>query len=141
MQQQGLKVISLQDKGADGQNIPLAEVDPFTFLASFNRGVTDENRTENWKSLKTQWDLKAPVPDDFTGIPTLNNVSSWLFPYLNNLPEGKLTDSCEVILLYPTVDLSLSASYTDRGRRIRVCTINLNQPWQGIYRDLLSLVT
>jgi 5-methylcytosine-specific restriction protein B len=81
MEQQGLRVISLQDKGANGQNIPLEEIDPFTFLASFNRGVTDKNRKENWKFLKTQWDLKAPVPDDFTGIPTLNNMSSWLFPY------------------------------------------------------------
>ncbi len=81
MEQQGLKVISLRDKGADGHNIPLAEIDPFTFLASFNRGVTDNNRRENWNFLKTQWGLKASVPDDFTGIPTLNNMSSWLFPY------------------------------------------------------------
>jgi 5-methylcytosine-specific restriction protein B len=84
MEQQGLKVISLQDKGADGQNIPLAEIDPFTFLASFNRGVTDKNRRENWHFVKTQWGLNAPMPDDFTGIPTLNNMSSWLFPYANH---------------------------------------------------------
>jgi 5-methylcytosine-specific restriction enzyme B len=81
MEQQGLKVISLQDKGADGQTIPLAEIDPFTFLASFNRGVTDKNRRENWNFLKTRWGLKAPVPDDFTGIPVLNNMTSRLFPY------------------------------------------------------------
>ena len=48
MEQKGLKVISLQDEGADGQTVPLAEIDPFTFLASFNRGVTDKNRRENW---------------------------------------------------------------------------------------------
>lgn len=36
MDQQGLKVISLQDEGADGETIPLAEIDPFTFLAAFN---------------------------------------------------------------------------------------------------------
>lgn len=81
MEQQGLKVISLQDEGAEGQTIPLAEIDPFTFLASFNRGVTDKNRRENWSFLKTRWGLKAPVPDDFSGIPTLNNMRSWLFPY------------------------------------------------------------
>jgi hypothetical protein len=81
MEQQGLKVISLQDKGADGKTTPLAEIDPFTFLASFNRGVTDKNRRENWSFLKARWDLKAPVPDDFIGIPILHNMSSWLFPY------------------------------------------------------------
>jgi 5-methylcytosine-specific restriction enzyme subunit McrC len=60
--------------------------------------------------------------------------------YLYNLPDGKLTDKCEAILLYPTVDLSLSASYTDKGRRISIRTINLDQPWQGIHQDLLSFV-
>ena len=81
MEQQGLTVISLQDKGPSGENIPLAEIDPFTFFASFNRGVTEKNRRENWNSLKTRWGLKSPVPDDFSGIPTLNNMRSWLFPY------------------------------------------------------------
>jgi 5-methylcytosine-specific restriction protein B len=81
MEQQGLKVISLQDEGADGQIIPLAEIDPFTFLASFNRGVTDKNRRENWGFLKTRWGLKALVPDDFTGIPVLHNLTSRLFPF------------------------------------------------------------
>ena len=35
MEQKGLKVINLQDKGAKGQTIPFAQIDPFTFLASF----------------------------------------------------------------------------------------------------------
>jgi len=42
MEQQGLTVISLQDKGADGQTIPLAEIDPFSFLATVNRGAHRE---------------------------------------------------------------------------------------------------
>jgi hypothetical protein len=81
MDQQGLKVINLQDEGADGQTIPLAEIDPFTFLSTFNRGVTDKNRRDNWAFLKTRWGLKAPVPDDFTGIPVLHNMTSRLFPH------------------------------------------------------------
>jgi len=81
MEQQGLKVISLQDKGADGHAIPLAEIDPFTFLASFNRGVTEENRRKNWSFLKTRWGLKSAVPSDFSGIPTLNNMRCWLMPW------------------------------------------------------------
>jgi len=81
MEQEGLKVISLQDRGADGKIIPLAEIDPFTFLASFNRGITEKNRRDNWRFLKARWSLKAQVPDDFTGTPILHNMSSWLFPY------------------------------------------------------------
>ena len=81
MEQQGLKVISLQDKGMDGQAIPLAAIDPFSFLATFNRGITDKNRRDNWAFLKTRWNLNAGVPDDFDGIPILNNMRSRLMPW------------------------------------------------------------
>jgi len=60
--------------------------------------------------------------------------------YLSNLPEGRLTDTCEMMLLYPTVDSPISASYADNGRRISIRSINLNQPWQTIHSDLIALV-
>ena len=45
-----------------------------------------------------------------------------------------------MMLLYPTVDLPLTASYTEKGRKISIRTINLNQRWQSIHNDLLALV-
>ncbi len=69
--------------------------------------------------------------------------SSHLFQihaYLNNLPKGGLNDSCEIMLLYPTVDSPLFASYADNGRKISIRTIDLNQPWRGIHKDLLALI-
>lgn len=59
--------------------------------------------------------------------------------YMDNL-EGDWTETCEMMLLYRTVDSPLSADYTHRGRKIRIRTINLDQPWQGIHIDLLALV-
>lgn len=88
MERQGLKVISLEDQAADGQTIPLAEIDPFTFLATFNRGVTDKNRRDNWAFLKSRWELKSPLPDDFHGIPVLNNMHSWLMPKAKDREKG-----------------------------------------------------
>lgn len=90
MEQQGLKVISLDDKGADGQTIPLAEIDPFTFLATFNRGVTDENRRKNWGFLKARWGLKSTVPDDFCGIPILNNMRCRLMPWAKDREKDQV---------------------------------------------------
>ena len=72
MEQQGLTVISLQDQDADGKKVPLGEIDPLTFLASFNRGITDEKRRKNWSFLRKQWNLQADVPQDFDGIPVVN---------------------------------------------------------------------
>ena len=59
---------------------------------------------------------------------------------MDNLPEDKLTDSCQMLLLYPTVNIPLSASFSHKGHKISIRTINLNQPWRDIHRDLLSLV-
>ena len=68
MKQQDCNVVLLDDKGRDGQRIPLAEIDPFTLLASFNRSMRPEKRRRNWAVLKARWDLKALVPSDFVGI-------------------------------------------------------------------------
>ena len=51
-----------------------------------------------------------------------------------------MDDACEAMLLYPTVDKALSASYAHKAHRISIRTINLNQPWHGIHDDLLALV-
>jgi 5-methylcytosine-specific restriction enzyme subunit McrC len=69
--------------------------------------------------------------------------SSHLFQinaYLTNLSEGKLTDTCEMMLLYPTVSSPLSVDFIDKQHKIRIRTINLDQDWQGIHKDLLALV-
>jgi 5-methylcytosine-specific restriction enzyme subunit McrC len=60
--------------------------------------------------------------------------------YMGNLRRDKLTDTCQMMLLYPTVDSPLSATFTHMGHMICIRTINLNQPWQGIHQDLLALV-
>jgi 5-methylcytosine-specific restriction enzyme subunit McrC len=60
--------------------------------------------------------------------------------YMDNLPEDKLTEICQMMLLYPTVDLPLSATFTHKGHKISIRTINLDQPWQSIHQDLLALV-
>lgn len=60
--------------------------------------------------------------------------------YLSNLPQGELSDTCEAILLYPTVNTPIVASFSDKRHKISVRTINLNQPWRDIHKDLLAIV-
>jgi 5-methylcytosine-specific restriction enzyme subunit McrC len=64
-----------------------------------------------------------------------------LFAYLQNvaarLEPGRTLSG---ILLYPTVDIVVDAQFELHGHRVRAYTVNLNQPWQSIRRDLLSLV-
>src|ERR1051326_3964427 len=92
MKQSGLKVISLEDKDANDKTVPLSEVDPFTFLATFNRGITEENRRENWNFLKTRWKLQSPVPEDFKGIPVMFNMNSWFFPWAKDKSKSHIQE-------------------------------------------------
>jgi len=81
MADEGLKVIKLEDQNAAGESFPLAVIDPITFFANFNRGITVKNRQQNWAFLKERWKLESDVPSDFDGIPVYHNTASWLFPY------------------------------------------------------------
>lgn len=81
MQLEELKTINLTDQDEEGKPFQLKEIDPFTFLANFNRGTRDENRKGLWKALKDEWKLQAEVPQDFEGLPLADMRSSWLMPY------------------------------------------------------------
>ncbi len=81
LHQRGLKVSSVSDEFPKGTKVPLDEIDPFSFLAIFNRGVTDENRIAILDALKVEWGLNSELPSDFNGIPLVNSQNSWFMPY------------------------------------------------------------
>ena len=82
MEDAGLTVSKLMDQtDEDGQESLLAEIDPISFMGNFNRGTTDANRTAILKTLKSEWSLNSPLPNDYDGLPILNNMSSWLMPF------------------------------------------------------------
>lgn len=90
MEHEGLKVIRLKDQNPEGSWHPLEEIDPFTFLATFNRQITIDNRRANWEFVKRRWRLQSEVPKDFSGIPTVNPQRSWFFPYSFKRNEGDI---------------------------------------------------
>jgi 5-methylcytosine-specific restriction protein B len=78
--EQGLPMVSLEDK-SDGTTVPLAEIDPFTFFAAFNRNVRADNRQSILTAVREHFAVDAEVPSDFDGIPVADNMQSWFFPY------------------------------------------------------------
>lgn len=85
-------MISLRDKADDGTEVELTKIDPFTFFASFNRGLTDKNRITILRFLSDEFALQSPLPKDFDGVPVVDNMSSWYFPYLRN---GRKSDDID----------------------------------------------
>jgi 5-methylcytosine-specific restriction enzyme subunit McrC len=64
-----------------------------------------------------------------------------MFAYLKNLESTTtINRNCEGILLYPTVTKELDINMTTHGHHISFKTINLNQEWRGVHKDLLSMV-
>lgn len=64
----------LQDKNNSNKWMYL---DSFTFFGSFNRDVKFENRIKILNHLKKELQLSNELPNDFNGIPTMENRNSW----------------------------------------------------------------
>ncbi len=77
----GIVVTPLNDQDADGSSFLLREIDPFTFFATFNRGIRDKERIAILKGVKNLLGANAPLPADFAGIPIVNNQRSWFIAY------------------------------------------------------------
>ena len=81
MRRHGLKTISLMDRDPEGRDRPLREIDPFTFFANFNRLRVADMRRAILSVIREAWKIRAPIPEDFDGVPLANAQNSWAFAY------------------------------------------------------------
>ena len=64
-----------------------------------------------------------------------------IFAYLRNLEKkGGMNRKCEGILLYPTVDEEVDLLFHLPDHQVRVKTLNLNQNWNLIHNELISII-
>jgi 5-methylcytosine-specific restriction protein B len=78
---EGYVITPLNDKDINGARFLLKEIDPFTFFGVFNRGIRFDQRLAILVRMKGHFELQSELPEDFNGIPVLNNLKSWFFPY------------------------------------------------------------
>lgn len=71
----------LQDQFKDGSTGFVKDICPFTVMGIFNRGLTTANRQTIATELGKFLGVEEPVPSTFDGVPLLNNVISWYFPF------------------------------------------------------------
>ena len=65
-----------------------------------------------------------------------------LFSYLKNQESDlEITKTCEGILLYPSVETGFKFCYRHENHQIIIMSINLNQDWYYIKRDLLEIIS
>lgn len=85
----GVKVSPLNDQDSDGASFLLKEIDPFTVFATFNRGIKEQERLAILTALKALLGSNAALPEDFQGLPVVNNQKSWFIAYQ---PKRKADD-------------------------------------------------
>ena len=79
----------------------IRDIDPFTVYGFFNKHITDKNRKAIIASLISEFNLSASVPNDFDGIPVLNNLMAVLFSWNRNDDDiDNLWDFFSIALLY-----------------------------------------
>ena len=72
----------------DGRRV--ADVDPFTVFAIFNRGITHDKRVEICQTFKDYLNVSASTPKDFDGIPVMNKQRSNFMAFVSKREEGDI---------------------------------------------------
>lgn len=84
----------------------IVDIDPFTIFGLFNKGITDSNRIAILNQIKSLFDISADVPNNFDGIPVLNNMSA-TFYYFSDTRGEKDIDNLWLLF-------KAAISYADR---------------------------
>jgi len=77
LREEGYVITPLTDKDKDGARFILKEIDPFTFFGVFNRRIGSDQRLAILVRMKQHFELESELPEDFDGVPILNNMKSW----------------------------------------------------------------
>ena len=63
------------------RDIVPSDIDPFTVFGLFNKGITDTNRIIILNAIAKEFGVSAAVPDNFSGIPVLNNMMATFYAF------------------------------------------------------------
>ena len=94
----------------DGRHVP--DTDPFTVMGIINRGIAYNKKVELCKQFKSFLDISEPVPQDFSGVPEVNNMLSNFMAFEADRKEGdidRLWDLFECAVLDKDIEKAYNA--------------------------------
>ena len=71
----------------------IIDIDPFTVFGLFNKGITNANRIAILESFATVFNIKSKVPNNFDGIPVLNNLKATYYGFKDDRKAGDIDKS------------------------------------------------
>ena len=72
----------------EGKRVP--DTDPFTVMAIINRRITCNKKIELCKQFKSFLNISTPVPQDFSGVPEMNNQRSNFIGFEHRRKDGDI---------------------------------------------------
>jgi 5-methylcytosine-specific restriction protein B len=75
---------------------PMEDICPFTVYGSFNKGLTNQNRTNIMNAIGKKIGLQYEAPTEFDGIPLVNNMLAWFFGYREDRGEKDIDNLWEI---------------------------------------------
>ena len=73
------------------RNKQLVDIDPFTIFGLFNKSsMTIDNRNKIITTVANLFDIKAPIPTSFDGIPLLNNQNATYYYFVDERDEDDI---------------------------------------------------
>jgi hypothetical protein len=120
------------DRFSDGTTAPMKDIDPFTVMGTFNRGITEDNRRRVAKIIADIVGAQAEVPTDFDGIPILNNQQSWFIRYSRDRGPNDVDKLWDVFM----AGLAFSGADSPENRRTLATAYDSAQQVSGVKWNL-----
>ena len=95
----------------DNNGTRVADVDPFTVFAIINRGITFSKKQEICTKFKNFLKITAPVPQDFNGVPEMNNQRTNFMAFAQNRKNGDI-ERLWAVFEDAVKDRDIKASYS-----------------------------
>ena len=89
--------INMKFPKMESDNI-LEDIDPFTVFGMFNKGITNANRITIIKGLAAEFGIGSAIPDNFDGIPVLNNLKATFFYFQDSRGENDIDNLWNVFV-------------------------------------------
>ena len=110
------------------KNNNIIDIDPFTIFALFNKGIKDSNRILLLEGFKKVFDITATVPEEFDGIPVVNNMKA-TFYYFEGDRKEKDIDNLWKLFEYA---ISLSATEDNEIKKSFASTFDVVIKQKGV---------
>ncbi len=115
----GMRLPTLE-RGGD-----VVDIDPFTIFGLFNKGITNTNRINIITGFAKEFGVTAAVPENFDGIPVLNNQSATFYYFLGDRGERDIDNLWDVFCA--ALDYADDATEVNRHRFVQTYDIAIAQ--------------